>query len=94
MLLGAPARQSASALHISTSSRSNVGDGGVNGASLLGPGSWLGKNVSWVLCFPIREILARFALLRFHLRRNAYGFPPGAAIKMVTVQEFFKFPLS
>ena len=60
MLVDAPARQNASAMHTSASSRSNSGGGGLNGSSQSAVSIHeQGKRVDGAL-FPISEDSARF----------------------------------
>jgi hypothetical protein len=75
MLVDAPARQNASAMHTSASSRSNSGGGGLNGSSQSDVSIHeRGKRVDGAL-FPIWEDLARFyaisvpAILKYQRKR-------------------------
>jgi hypothetical protein len=94
MLVDAPARQNASAMHTSTSSRSNSGGGGLNGSSRSAVSiDEIGKRVEGAL-FPISGIFGPFCAFLVPLTTERQRQPSAVIIKIVMIQWLFKFYLS
>jgi hypothetical protein len=95
MLVDAPARQNASAMHTSTSSRSNGGGGGLNGSSRSAVSIHeIGENVSKAPCSYLGGIPAHFCAVSVPLTPERQCQPLAAIIKIVMIQWLFKISLS
>jgi hypothetical protein len=92
MLVDAPARQNASAMHTSTSSRSNSGGGGVKGSRSAVSIHEIGKMCRGRTVPVLAGIPARFAPFRFSSRPDA-GVSVGCCHKNRYDQRFFKLSL-
>jgi hypothetical protein len=94
MLVDAPARQNASAMHTSTSSRSNSGSGGVNGSSHLAVSIHaIGKTCRGRSVANLGEFHP-FCAVSVPLTRGWQCQPSITIIKIVMIQRPFKFSLS
>jgi hypothetical protein len=94
MLVDAPTRQNASAMHTRASSRSNSGGGGLNGSSRQ-PFQYVDQSkpieaALFPICGDFHPFLCRFGSVDTQIPAQAMGM----VIKIVMIQRLFKCSLS